>query len=610
MCRVYIGAGQSGANWANAFFYDARSNLTQKTDARGIKSLYSFELSGGGQDPLNRLQSMSYDHSGPLDTSLSIYASQPTTYSYMTTGDRTRIQAVSTNYILAETFTYDVEGRVSENTKTVQWRANYPFVTSYLYDTLDRVKEVHYPAQYGLAGSPRKIVANTYDAASRLTTMTVGGQTAASDIVYNASDQTTQIKIGTSGTNQVTEDYTFDAQTGLLTNQKAIRGGTSLLDLSYEYNRLGSAGNLSGKTGHLTKIIDNLNTAKNREYEFDALGRLTKAKGGATGTLWNQTYTYDRYGNRTNVSASGVAADNSAIPIDGIPNLSYDNTTNRITTSGFEYDVNGNQIRALAEDGSTWVKYDYDSANRLRGVTKDDTNQTQLQWFEYAADNARLLSLDAAANQWSIYASVGGTVLAEYTEFTSAVPTWVKSYTYLGSSQLSTITPNGSGGEYTEYNHPDRLGTRVITNQTGGTSYEQAHLPFGTALNAESTATGNNKRFTSYDRSLKTGLDYAINRTYDSKQGRFTQVDPIGMGSVSLTLPQTLNLYAYCANDPINHTDPSGLGFFSFLKKLFKWILAVIAVIVAILTIIAAPPTLVGILGAISASAAAGSAVA
>ncbi|MGH9947876.1 MAG: hypothetical protein ACRD6X_11825 [Pyrinomonadaceae bacterium] len=135
------------------------------------------------------------------------------------------------------------------------------------------------------------------------------------------------MKVGTAGTNQVTEDYTFDPQTGLLTNQKAIRNSQSLLDLSYEYNRNGSAGSLNGKTGHLTKIIDNLNTAKNREYEFDALGRLTKAKGGATGTLWNQNYSYDRYGNRTNVTASGVAADNSAIPLDGIPNLAYDNAS-------------------------------------------------------------------------------------------------------------------------------------------------------------------------------------------------------------------------------------------------------------------------------------------
>ncbi|MCV5111755.1 RHS repeat-associated core domain-containing protein, partial [Escherichia coli] len=65
-----------------------------------------------------------------------------------------------------------------------------------------------------------------------------------------------------------------------------------------------------------------------------------------------------------------------------------------------------------------------------------------------------------------------------------------------------------------------------------------------------------------------TGLDYAINRTYDSKLGRFMQVDPIGMQAISLASPQTLNMYAYCGNDPINHVDPSGL----FFGKLFKWI--------------------------------------
>lgn len=114
--------------------------------------------------------------------------------------------------ILAETFTYDVEGRVSENTKAVEYRPNHPFVTSYLYDTLDRVKEVAYPAQYGIPAqggnpaNPRKIVAHIYDTASRLTNMTVGGTQTAGTIVYNASDQTTSIKIGVAGTNQVTED--------------------------------------------------------------------------------------------------------------------------------------------------------------------------------------------------------------------------------------------------------------------------------------------------------------------------------------------------------------------------------------------------------------------
>jgi len=106
-----------------------------------------------------------------------------------------------------------------------------------------------------------------------------------------------------------------------------------MTDLSYDYEKNNAVGTLNGKTGHLTKITDNLNNAKNREYEFDVLGRLTEAKGRPTGNLWNQQYSYDRYGNRTNVIATGVAADGSAIPSDGVPNLAYDNATNRITTA-------------------------------------------------------------------------------------------------------------------------------------------------------------------------------------------------------------------------------------------------------------------------------------
>ncbi len=570
---TFVGSGGSGATWSEAFVYDSRSNPVQKTDARGVRTNFSYQISGN-LDPLNRLHSRSYDTSGPLQSGLTIHNTwgSVVTYEYMATGDKTRIKKIETQGILTEEYTYDSQSRVSEFKQTVGSRENYPMTTSYLYDTLDRVNEVHYPAQYGLSGSPRKVVAHSYDSASRLSQMSYDGDIQASGLMFNAADQTTEIKIGAAGTYQVTEEYTFDPQTGLLTNQTAKRedpnGTSTLLNLSYEYNRLGSAGNLSGKTGHLTKIIDNLNTAKNREYEFDAVGRLTKAKGGATGTLWDQTYTYDRYGNRTNVVANGVAADNSAIPLDGIPNLSYDNTTNRITTTGYEYDVAGNQTRALAADGVSWVKYEYDAANRISIVKADDGPQTTLQWFHYGSTNARVMDFDSTAGAIKLSASLGGTTLAEYIEFQSATPTWTKSYTYLGSGQLSTVTPDGQGGEYVEFNHPDRLGTRLVTNQQGGTAYEQVLLPFGTALNAESTLTTNNKRFTSYDRSNATGLDYAVNRTYDSKQGRFTTVDPIGISAASLASPQTLNLYTYCGNDPINYTDPMGL----FFGSLFKWV--------------------------------------
>ena len=103
---------------------------------------------------------------------------------------------------------------------------------------------------------------------------------------------------------------------------------------------------------------------------FDAVGRLTKAKGGLAAGAgigsadWTQTNAYDRYGNRTNVTARGRSADGSPIPLAGLPSLTCDNTSNRITTTGFEYDVSGNQIEALDALGNVLI-FEYDAANRM-----------------------------------------------------------------------------------------------------------------------------------------------------------------------------------------------------------------------------------------------------
>ena len=110
-----------------------------------------------------------------------------------------------------------------------------------------------------------------------------------------------------------------------------------------------------------------------------------------------------------------------------------------------------------------------------------------LQAFQFSSTNARLMDMDYSFGYLKIFASIGGSTLAEYTEYYGAIPSWTKSYNYLGDSVLSTIS-NVSGSESTEFNHPDRLETRVITNQADGTNKEQTTLPFGAALNAESTS--------------------------------------------------------------------------------------------------------------------------
>jgi RHS repeat-associated protein len=63
---------------------------------------------------------------------------------------------------------------------------------------------------------------------------------------------------------------------------------------------------------------------------------------------------------------------------------------------------------------------------------------------------------------------------------------------------------------------------------------------------------------TQKERDNETGLDYFLARYYSSPQGRFTGVDPL-MGSGKPEVPQSLNRYSYCINNPLLFIDPDGL---------------------------------------------------
>lgn len=557
----YVGAGAAGANWSDAFQYDQRSNLTQRTDARGVKTNFNYNV-GASPDPLNRLQGVSYDTTS-ADTSYGMHAATGATMEYMPTGDKTRVKKVI-DYLATEENAYDIEGRISDYTLTIAARPNHPLVTSYLYDTVNRLTEVRYPAQYGVSGNLRRMVTPGYDESSRLKELKVNNQIQMSDIVYNPMSQVTQLKTGAATGNADIETYSYDNQTGLLTNQtvyKVNNPSQPLLNLSYEYNRGQSNGTLNGKTGQLTRIVNNLDYNKNRVFEFDTLGRLKTAKGGIPNGAanWTQSYGYDRYGNRETVSAAGVTFNSAAVPTDGLPSLSYDKPSNRINTAGYVYDLAGNLVRGQDAAGN-WQKYEYDAAGRLIDVKNDAGTVTQ-QRNLYGAGRQRLYSSSDSTTEITYYCWGGESVLSEYT--TTAAGTdlnWKKSYVYAGSRLLSTATNNNQGGETTEFHHPDRLGTKLVTNNSANTSFEQSTLPFGTSLDAEAVGTNTtNQRFTSYDRSTAANLDYAVNRSYSSGQGRFTSVDPIGMSAMSQMNPQSNNLYAYVRNNPVDFTDPSGL---------------------------------------------------
>ena len=418
-----------------------------------------------------------------------------------------------------------------------------------------------------------------YDIASRVSTLKFDGVNYAANLAYNAASQVETLNVGS----LMTENYSYDAKTGLLLTQQVKQGTTTRLDLKYNYTLNNDANNSGAKTGQLTGVTDLLNNSRNKAYQYDKLGRLKEARGGSdafNAPSWTQSYSYDRYGNRTGVSKTGPGA--GSVPLDGLASLAYINAqsqtlTNRITTDGYEYDPAGNQTRGQTENG-VWLRSKYDAAGRLAQVLTDAS--AVLETYGYGATNERLVTTDSNGTT-TFYAWEGGQVIAEYSGVGANGLSWNKHYVYLGGRLLATLS--GSG---TQYYHPDRLGTRLVTDgATGTVTTEQVNLPFGTALGAESSGASNNRRFTSYDRSTNTGLDYAVNRFYNGAQGRFTQVDSIGMSAASLTDPQTLNLYAYVGNDPVNRLDPTGL-FWGFIGKLIKSIAKVFVVVLVVAAVL------------------------
>jgi RHS repeat-associated protein len=121
---------------------------------------------------------------------------------------------------------------------------------------------------------------------------------------------------------------------------------------------------------------------------------------------------------------------------------------------------------------------------------------------------------------------------------------------------------NGSG--IFQYNHADWLGSaRLFSTPTRTASMAMSYAPFG-----EGYASGiQDIQFTSYSSSFTVSgnesqggtLDDFTFRRYSPVQGRWISPDPLGLGAVDPTNPQSWNRYAYALNNPLRFVDALGL---------------------------------------------------
>jgi len=260
-------------------------------------------------------------------------------------------------------------------------------------------------------------------------------------------------------------------------------------------------------------------------YTYDVLYRLKTAvtTGSASYPQWGLSWTYDRYGNRTAQAVTAGSAPPNSVTVDA--------TTNRITGAPYSYDAGGN----MTNDGLNTLTYD--GENRL--VTSSGST--------YSYDGGSLRVQKSSGGTTTVYIYSGTKVIAEYLNG-AAPPSPTREYIYTGASLIATIE-----GGATKYHHTDHLSVRVTTDTNGNVLGQQGHYPYGESWYAASATT--KWQFTNYERDSESANDYAISRNYVSRLGRFFSPDPVDGNPAS---PQTLGLYAYVTDDPVDFTDPDG----------------------------------------------------
>jgi RHS repeat-associated protein len=137
--------------------------------------------------------------------------------------------------------------------------------------------------------------------------------------------------------------------------------------------------------------------------------------------------------------------------------------------------------------------------------------------------------------------------------------TWVRSEIYAGGHHVATANATG-----VVFIHADWLGTeRARTNMAGILCQTTTSEPFGDdAVTTGGCVVNTLDFFTGKPRDTESNLDDFGARYLSSQWGRWVSPDwsaaPSGVPYAAFTNPQSLNLYAYVGNDPIDGQDADG----------------------------------------------------
>lgn len=510
------------------YAYDAGGNLTALTDANGHVHRFTYDAAHrqtSSVDPAGRVTKQEFDGSGNL-AAVTDPAGGTVRMEYDALDRLTRRTGVDGAEIR---YGYDAVGRrtsMVDQTGTTRYTydpagrplsATHPDGARYesRYDAAGRRTGLSYPS--GLA------VAFGYDAANRL----VGVEDPkAGPIGYVLDPDGRALAEDLPG--RWARRYSYDR--GLLVRVEEDRENGPDERTAFGYDDDG-------------RIVAETGRGPDRAYTYDPAGQLLSATGQRGGML---RATYDAVGNRTSLSRAAVT---TSYRYDVADRLVAADTGPKHTE--FRYDAAGRSLGWTSRNESQEITYDgfgraatttesrggvtrtyaatYNgddlisslTATRAPGNAPPQQSAVGYHWGPGNASTPQILHQSGAAAADFVYGL--GRVLAD-TGDSAAV--------FARDGEGSTVAtpdtaPWAQGKDYDVFGTPEQAGTPAVV--TPGFGY-RGELSFGSTV-------------------------YLRARYYDSDNGRFTSRDPV---STQVGQVDTVSLYAYANNDPVNTTDPTG----------------------------------------------------